>query len=83
MYVVSYCKVSEELTTPWWLDGYLDPIIGLLRHTRRRDNQFMLTICDYVTRYPEALAITNVEVIHRADISLCHHVISENMFCFY
>lgn len=38
-------------------------IIGPLPRTQR-GNRFILTICDYATRYPEAIALSSVEA-HR------------------
>ena len=35
-------------------------IVGPLPCTQR-GNQFILTICDYTTRYPEAIAMPSVE----------------------
>ena len=35
-------------------------IVGLLPCTQR-GNRFILSICDYATRYPEAIALPNVE----------------------
>ena len=40
-------------------------IIGPLPHTQR-GNRFILTICDYATRYPETLALSSIEAAHIA-----------------
>ena len=47
-------------------------IVGLLPRTQR-GNRFILTICDYATRYPEAVALPSVEApcIARGLVHLC------------
>ena len=35
-------------------------LVGPLPHTQRA-NHFILTICDYATRYPEAIPLSNTE----------------------
>ena len=36
-------------------------VVGLLPRSRR-DNQYILVVCDYATRYPEAMALRKVDV---------------------
>ena len=47
-------------------------IVGPLPRTQR-GNRFILTICDYATRYPEAMALSSVEAprIARELVHLC------------
>ena len=50
-------------------------VVGPLPHTQR-GNRFILTICDYATRYPEAIALPSVEAprVAKELVNLFSHV---------
>ena len=50
-------------------------VVGPLSRTQR-GNQFIMTICDYATRYPEAIAMSSVEAtgIAKELVNLFSHV---------
>ena len=41
-------------------------IVGLLARSRS-DNQFILVICDYATRYPHTIPLQNTDATHIAE----------------
>ena len=44
-------------------------IVGSLPRSRS-DNKFILVICDYATRYPEAVALKSIDAEHVAEALL-------------
>ena len=41
-------------------------VVGLLNRSRS-GNRYILVLCDYATRYPEALALKSMEAVHVAE----------------